>query len=338
MRFVSCFALSAAWALVSLPVSLLAAPIVAGSHVLPRTADARLFDGQHMLARADAGVLLDVVRLKGEWLWVGRGWIRRADVVEVGQAVELFTAELARKPSAVAYINRGRAYYQQRQFDLAVADYNRALALDPHNAAGLSCRGRAYLDMRLPHLAMTDFNRAIELARFPSAYCFRGHAHLNAGDELAAGADFDEAVRLDPRSSAAWASRALLLSRQDKNEAALSDLAKALDLNPRLVPALNNRANIYFKQGLFAEAVEDYTAALSAEPKASVYFNRAIALAKMGQVQRAIADYSEAIRLEPNFGPAYYHRANLRLEAGFRREAEDDLKRAAALDPMNKST
>src|SRR5262249_60612061 len=65
--------------------------------------------------------------------------------------------------SAVDYFNRGVAENANGDFEGAIADYNRAIELDPKYAAAYSNRGIAKQAKGDLDGAITDFSRAIEL-------------------------------------------------------------------------------------------------------------------------------------------------------------------------------
>ena len=65
------------------------------------------------------------------------------------------------------------------EVDQAIADYTKAIALAPANAAALNGRGRAHLAAQRPHGAIRDFTRAVTAdARFSAAYRSRAEAKL----------------------------------------------------------------------------------------------------------------------------------------------------------------
>lgn len=49
------------------------------------------------------------------------------------------------KNRAVAYFRRGLAYYERGEYDRAIADYTKAIALDPNLAGAYHSRGLAYV-------------------------------------------------------------------------------------------------------------------------------------------------------------------------------------------------
>jgi tetratricopeptide (TPR) repeat protein len=64
---------------------------------------------------------------------------------------------------AVAYLYRGRAEYFEREFEQAVGDYSKAIAIDPRLAPAFSERGSAYLFLHRFDLAISDCTQAIKI-------------------------------------------------------------------------------------------------------------------------------------------------------------------------------
>ena len=78
-------------------------------------------------------------------------------IAEYGQAIRL-------DPEAtVAYYNRGVAYQEQLQFQLAIEDYNDAIRLDPSYFDAYNNRGGAYIALGEYGRALQDLDLAIRL-------------------------------------------------------------------------------------------------------------------------------------------------------------------------------
>ena len=79
----------------------------------------------------------------------------------------IFAVSLAVSPSANAadnpFIKSGNAKYLQGDYDGAIADYSRAIELDPDDAAAYYNRGNAKSELDDYHGAIADYSRAIEL-------------------------------------------------------------------------------------------------------------------------------------------------------------------------------
>ena len=84
-------------------------------------------------------------------------------------AIEEYTKAIALDPQlATAYSNRGRAYYGKGELDRAIADYDQAIALGPPHANSYYYRGVANYNIPQDNLAIADLERALELGLDPS--------------------------------------------------------------------------------------------------------------------------------------------------------------------------
>jgi len=64
---------------------------------------------------------------------------------------------------AVAYFNRGLAYYSKGDPDRAVSDWNAAIRLNPADAEAYFYRGLAYDEIGDKESAIADLHKALEL-------------------------------------------------------------------------------------------------------------------------------------------------------------------------------
>lgn len=85
---------------------------------------------------------------------------------------------------AIAFGNRGNGYQAKRDFRNAVADYDRAIQLNPNNSIMFSNRGIAYGSEGEVDHAIADFSEAIRLnPSFAEALAHRGLLKLKKGDK-----------------------------------------------------------------------------------------------------------------------------------------------------------
>ena len=132
-------------------------------------------------------------------------------------------ADNTEKVNAVAYKARGGAYYKKRQYDLAMADLNKALEITPDNSsykAEVYCdRGIVYLKQGKNDLAFTDFSKAIDINPwFVEAYNNRGIAHMEMGLLNLALADLNKALEIDPHYIAAYNNRSYVYAVLSNSE------------------------------------------------------------------------------------------------------------------------
>ncbi len=197
--------------------------------------------------------------------------------------------------------SRGLVYDGQGQFDLAIADYGRAIRLSPGDAAAYLNRADSLLQKGDVEAAIADYDEAIRLApRLAVAFNNRGNAFALRGDPGRAIADYDQAIRLDPAYAEAYINRGAARCDAGDAEAALHDYDEALRLNPGSVQAFNNRGNVYAELGRHARAIEDYDRAITLQPDFGYgYYNRGRALSALGRGDEAMADFLTQWLLAP---------------------------------------
>lgn len=172
---------------------------------------------------------------------------------------------------------------------------------DASTADELYTRANIYLDQKDYDRAIADFDRVIALRPgYASAHYGRGVAYLAKKDDARALVDYDQAIRLDPSYTAAFNSRGNLLYDKREYERAFADFNRALESSPNLPSALHGRGNVHYQRRNFDRAIKDYDEAIRLHPKYAAAFNsRAAAFRAKGEYVRALADYEAAARIDP---------------------------------------
>ena len=102
---------------------------LADNHVVVTPPEAQIHDEDGQVVDSiDAGTVLEVFEARGDRVRVNRGWLPAAVVIPYEQAVEHFSEEIAKQPTATAYSARARIWCYHGDFDKALADCNEALS------------------------------------------------------------------------------------------------------------------------------------------------------------------------------------------------------------------
>ncbi len=155
------------------------------------------------------------------------------------------------------YKGRGNAKYAKQDLDGAIADYDRAIALNPNGA---------------------------------DAYYNRGLAKRTKQDLDGAIADFDRAIALNPNDPDAYYNRGNAKRAKEDLDGAIADYGRTIALDPNYAPAYNNRGKAKDIRGDFDGARADYEKYIAIGPKGSDYARFRLALV----LRRQHADESPA--------------------------------------------
>ena len=196
----------------------------------------------------------------------------------------------------VFYNNRGIAYGEKGEVDLAIEDFTKAIELKPDYALAYNNRGAVYRSKGEHDLAIEDCNEAIRLKHdYAEPYSNRGAAYRNKGDYNRAIKDYDIAIRLKPGFVEAYYNRGLAYHEKREFNLAIKDYSKAIELNPKLFHPYYNRGNAYLQKRDFDRAIEDYSKAIELNPElAPAYYNRGEAWLHLKEWDKARADLAAA--------------------------------------------
>jgi Tfp pilus assembly protein PilF len=149
----------------------------------------------------------------------------------------------------------------------ALADLNKALALNPAFSRPIIARADIYLRRGRSDLSLADLDKAVAVApKEAQGYVARAEFYSRKGQDDLAMTDLDAALALDPRSANAFCQRALIHMKQGRADLAAADLDRALAIDPNHILALFNRAMEYLNTDRTVEAVAGFTAVIALAP------------------------------------------------------------------------
>ena len=227
-------------------------------------------------------------------------------------------------------------YTQTGQPEAALEPLENWLAItgdSPDSAAAFELRARVQLELGRPYDAIAEFDRAIGLQpRLATAYNDRGAIYYQLGRHREAISDFDQAITIYPEYAQAYYGRGTVYYELGRSRRAVGDLDQAIRFDPRHALAYNNRGLAQVKLGQLSLALQDFASAINLNPQfALAYNNRGFVYRDLGQLKEALEDLDRAIQLEPELALAYYNRALVYSVLGMDQAAEQDAKRAVDL-------
>jgi tetratricopeptide (TPR) repeat protein len=152
----------------------------------------------------------------------------------------------------IAYTYRGVAFERGGQFDKAIEDYERAIALSPSYYKAYNNMGALYGKMSLFARAIEYFNKAIAIApNYADAYYNRGITYVLIDQFGRALEDFNKAILLNPNDATAYVERGNLHLRMGNRDLAIADFQTACDLGyERGCNALREHHDISYRANL----------------------------------------------------------------------------------------
>ena len=135
------------------------------------------------------------------------------------QAIADFTKAIRLDPRfVVAFTNRGDAWKAKKNYDKAIADFNEAIRLDPRDAVGLRQTGQRLAGQegfRQGHRRLHT-RPSGSTPTYALAYYNRGNSWLSKKEYDKAIADYNEAIRVDPKFAHAYINRGFCLGGQER--------------------------------------------------------------------------------------------------------------------------
>jgi tetratricopeptide (TPR) repeat protein len=239
------------------------------------------------------------------------------------------------------YRGRGRGYMNLKQYQQAIADFDRAIELDPTDVITYINRGRLYFGLKKYEETIASLERALELdPENGTAYYYLGLVYRDLNEYQQAIAKFDRIVELNPNSPLAYHRRGSTFFLFEECQQAIADFDHALELDPDFVVANLDRGWAYLHLKEERRAIADFDRALELDPnsiRAYVYRGQAYSTAELDMslrdYQRAIADFNCALELDPQSAFAYHCRGRTYLALGEYQQAIDDFNHVLELDP-----
>jgi len=203
----------------------------------------------------------------------------------------------------------GNAAYKNKNFDIALAHYDKAFELNPKNITFLTNKSAVYFEME-------DFEKCIETCEIA----------VSTGRELCS--DFKLIAKAFARIANCYDKQNDLANAKKFYDKSLSEFrapdiikkSQALDkrlkeqtrlsyINPEIAEEEKAKGNKAFGSGSFPDALKHYSEAIKRNPDdAKLYSNRAACYSKLMEFACALKDCETCITLDPTFIKGYLRR------------------------------
>jgi serine/threonine-protein kinase len=212
---------------------------------------------------------------------------------------------------------QGRGYLQRfdkpGNLDRAITLFQAVIQADPKFALGYASLGEAYWDRyrqdQNPDWLKnaTDYcDRAIALNKnLPAVFTIAARIHADTGHNDMALAEFDQALKLDPRNADARLGRASVYERLGRIKEAENEFRAAVELRPEYWVGVSELGSFYFRQHRTDDAAREFRREVELVPdSANAHSNYGAMLSRLGKPDEAIVELRKSLAISETY-PAY---------------------------------
>ncbi len=250
--------------------------------------------------------------------------------------------------AAFWYKERGYARWWLKKYDAAIADFTKAIALDPKDYASFAYRGELYSYRKNHKQAIDDLTKAIELSPKTGRYYYvRGVAYHWLEDVDKALADYDKAIELGYDLRRSHAGKASVHGAMKNFDKAINEYEAAAK-SPRKDEGdetLDRLTRLYIAEAQFENAkksaeqwVEESHSNRAYRALISICEATGDKESAMKARNQFVDKLSEGIAEHSSNGVYYEQRASIYKELGDKKNADSDYDRALELCKTLEST
>ncbi|NXH21485.1 CDC27 protein, partial [Bucco capensis] len=205
------------------------------------------------------------------------------------------------KNSAEAWCAAGNCFSLQREHDIAIKFFQRAIQVDPNYAYAYTLLGHEFVLTEELEKALACFRNAIRLnRRHYNAWYGLGMIYYKQEKFGLAEMHFQKALDINPQSSVLLCHIGVVQHALKKSEKALDTLNKAINIDPKNPLCKFHRASVLFANEKYKLALQELEELKQIVPKESlVYFLIGKVYKKLGHTHLALMNFSWAMDLDP---------------------------------------
>ncbi len=177
----------------------------------------------YVTKHCDSSVKIYILKIGNYYVPMGETGVRLVDSIKQTPVAATKTVE--------EYFQLGSDCYDKKDYNCAIANYTKVIALAPNYAAAYTNRGNAYDDDGDSALALADYNKAIQLEPTnANSYYNRGVTYAKIKNYEQAVRDYTKAIQFDPKYKDAYHNRAIAYRKLNRIALAQADEAKEAQL------------------------------------------------------------------------------------------------------------
>jgi tetratricopeptide (TPR) repeat protein len=221
------------------------------------------------------------------------------------------------------------------QYEAAIAEWKKALALSPDDARAHTSYGMALVRTGKPAEAIAQYRQALEIdAEYPEAHNNLGIALAGSGKVDEAIAQFEKSLEINPYSAEFHNNLGHALAAAGKTNEAMAQYRQALEIKPRYPEALSNLGVAVAGSGKPDEAIGLYQKALEIDPEyPEANNNLGMALARLGKLNEAVPHFQKFVASNPASADAQNNLALALVGTGKLNQAVPHFQKALDLSP-----
>ncbi len=258
------------------------------------------------------------------------------EAVKPEQGRRQVSVEERKKKEVNAFLQKGVAFYDQKNYEEAIAAFDQAIRLDPNDNFAFNIKGLALYELGRNEEAIAAFDQAIRLdPNNSAAYNNKGASldELGRGEEAIAA--YDQAIWIDPNISVVYNNEGDALYELKRYEEAIAAFDQAIRIDPNDITAYNKKSAALNGLERYEEALVACDQAIRIDPNDSVAYNKkSAALNGLKRYEEALVACDQAIRIDPNNSVAYNNKGDALYVLLMYQEALDAYNQAIKLlDP-----
>ncbi|XP_036408326.1 cell division cycle protein 27 homolog [Megalops cyprinoides] len=241
---------------------------------------------------------IESYRVEGMEIYSTTLWHLQKDVALSALSKDLTDMD---KNSPEAWCAAGNCFSLQREHDIAIKFFQRAIQVDPSFAYAYTLLGHEFVLTEELEKALACFRNAIRVnTRHYNAWYGLGMIYYKQEKFNLAEIHFKKALSINPQSSVLLCHIGVVQHALKKSDHALETLNKAINIDPKNPLCKFHRASILFANEKYKAALQELEELKQIVPKESlVYFLIGKVYKKLGQTHLALMNFSWAMDLDP---------------------------------------